>query len=139
MVSSSSTDTRGQVCLSSFLILMGLQVGEDANPRPEYFRAVWAWMDSRDCRFGWNLFGGSNLLSASALVFCNTTVILIILCRSILDTFFPAPPVSCCGLLGVKAYVAFLEVCFHLVFAPFLLASWGTLSLNKLQVVDLFR
>ena len=39
----------------------------------------------------------------------------------------PGRPVS-----SLKAYVALLEVCFDVIFEPFLLATWGTLSLNKL-------
>ena len=42
--SSSSADTRGRVCLSSSLVLMGLQVGKEANPGLTYFGAMWAWV-----------------------------------------------------------------------------------------------
>ena len=45
----------------------GSSRGEEADPGPAYFGAVWAWMGSGDGGFGWNLLGGSNLLSESAL------------------------------------------------------------------------
>ena len=61
---------------------MGLQVGEEADPGPTYIGAMWAWVGSGDCGFGLNL-------SASALGFCSTMEIVIILRRSVLDKLSP--------------------------------------------------
>ena len=94
---------------------------------------MWAWVSNGDCGFGWNLFGGSNVLSASAFVFCSTMEIDIILRCSILDKLSPGRPDCCLFFVpSLKAYVALLEVSFDVIFEPFLLATWGTLSLNKL-------
>lgn len=92
----SSAVTRSRVWLSSFLVLVGLQMGVKADPGPSYSWAMWA--GECGCSggvFGLGLHGGCSLLSESTLVFWSMTEVIIIPCSALTDTGSLGHPVFC--------------------------------------------
>lgn len=123
--SSSSEVTRSRVWLSSFLILVGLQMGVEAGPGPNYICAMWA--GKCGCSgggFGLGLLGGCSVLSESALVFWSMAEV-IIQCSALTDTGSLGRPVFCHVFPSFKVYVALFYICLNVVLMPLLLASWA--------------
>lgn len=122
-LSSSSAVTRSQVWLS-FLVFVGLQMGVEADPGPNYFCAMWAGEcggSSGGFGLGLGLLGGCSLLSESALVFWNKVII--IQWSALTDTGSLGHPVLCHVFPSFKVYAALFYVCLNVVHIPFLLAS----------------